>query len=114
MTRNAFITCRWATALVVVWLWGAPDLSEAGGQAAQTSGQPQEAALPVLNTAEQVHRLTREEAAGELTAVIRGVVTCSLPQFEAVVIQDSTRGVYVSHLGSSLGELPGMGELVEI
>lgn len=106
MKPSAFIACRWAIASVLVWCWGLPT--------AGALEQPQDAALPVLSTAEQVHRLTREEAAAGHRAVIRGVVTCPLPQYEAVVIQDSTRGVYVSHLDSSLGEKPGLGELVEI
>ncbi|PWU20433.1 MAG: hypothetical protein C5B50_03955 [Verrucomicrobia bacterium] len=71
-------------------------------------------AFPILTNAEQVHRLTREEAAGERWAKIRGVVTCPLPQYQAVVIQDSTRGIYVSHLDSSLGAPPAMGDLMEI
>jgi len=114
MKWNAFITCRWATATVVVWFWGMPDLYKASGQATTASKQSEEAGIPVLTTAEQVHRLTREEASGGHKALIRGVITCTLPQFEAVVIQDSTRGVYVSHLDSSQGEPPGMAELVEI
>src|SRR6266700_2502383 len=99
MKWKPLITCRWVTASVIVSFWGISDLFVSASQA-QTSKPPPE----VLNTAEQVHRLSREEAAAEHPAVIRGVVTCSLPQYEAVVIQDSTRGVYVSHLGSNLGE----------
>src|SRR2546426_410397 len=101
MKWNAFIACRCATASVVIWFWVSPDLYKASGQPAPVSKQSQEAAVPVLTTAEQVHRLTREEASAGHGALIRGVITCPLPQFEAVVIQDSTRGVYVSHLDSS-------------
>src|SRR5207245_1112065 len=114
MKWNAFIACRWATASVVVCFWGIPDLFKASEQQTPASKQSPEAVVPILTTAEQVHRLTREEASAGHGALIRGVITCPLPQFEAVVIQDSTRGVYVSHLDSSLGEPPAIGELVEI
>ena len=115
MKRNAVIACRWARASVVILFWGVPDLCNAGVPPALISKQPEAlSAFQVLTTAEQVHRLTREEAAAGYGAVIRGVITCALPQYEAAVIQDSIRGVYVSHLGSGLGEPPGIGELVEI
>lgn len=68
----------------------------------------------VLTTAEQIHWLTRREAAGGHRALIRGVVTCSLPGSHAVVVQDSTRGIYVDHLIPSLGEPPQVGQLLEI
>jgi signal transduction histidine kinase len=67
-----------------------------------------------LRTAEQIHLLTREEAARAQRAVIRGVVTCSLPGSEAAVIQDSTRGIYIDRLSPSLGEPPRMGDLLEV
>lgn len=79
------------------------------------SSQPaKQAPLLVLRTAEQVHRLARQEAARAHRAVIRGVVTCSLPDSEAVVIQDATRGIYVDRINSMLGEPPRIGELLEI
>src|SRR4030095_4195658 len=69
------------------------------GQAAETitnpAAQSEKALPPVLDTAEKIHWLTRKEAAAEHRAVIRGVVTCYLPGWEAAVIQDSTRGIYV-------------------
>ena len=105
---------RWATALVVAWVWGIPEPGKAGVPSAASTNGHSETALPVLTTAEQVHRLTREEAAKPHVAVIHGVITCSLPQYEAVVIQDSTRGVYVADIGANLGEPPSLGELVDI
>ena len=72
------------------------------------------AARNPLTTAEQVHRLTREEASLGHQVRLRGVVTCSLPDSEAVVIQDATRGIYVSHLGPELGKIPSVGDLLEL
>jgi signal transduction histidine kinase len=69
---------------------------------------------PVLRTAEQVHLLTREEAARPHRAVIRGVVTCSLPWSEAAVIQDASRGIYVDRLDARLGQPPTVGDLLEV
>src|SRR5438093_2096505 len=70
--------------------------------------------LVVLTNAEQVHRLTREEAEHDPRAVIQGVVICSLPEWASAVVQDSTRGIYVDHLSPALGQPPRMGEWVEI
>jgi hypothetical protein len=58
----------------------------------------------VLTTAEKIHRLAREEAALGHRAVIRGVVTCTLPDSAAMVVQDATRGI------RGLG-YPGLAEL---
>src|SRR5262245_37845375 len=67
-----------------------------------------------LRTAQQVHLLTRQEATRRHRAVIRGVVTCSLPGSAAVVIQDATRGLYVDQIISGKAEPPRIGELIEI
>ena len=71
-----------------------PDQPTRRDQLRQFPQSEREQPQPVLKTAEQIHRLTREEAARAHRAVIRGVVTCALPDFGAVVIQDSTRGIY--------------------
>src|SRR2546423_15404661 len=63
----------------------------------------------VLRTAEQVHLLTRDEAANAHRAIIRGVVTCALPDSEAAVLQDSTRGIYIDGFNRELGESPRTG-----
>src|SRR5439155_5772055 len=68
----------------------------------------------VLNTAEQVHRLSRQAAAGGHRALIRGVVTCALPNSGAVVVQDATRGLYVDELNTGLGDLPSVADLIEV
>lgn len=114
MKRNALIPFRQAACLFV-YVWAIPELGRSGVPTAPLPATgPSEAPPPVLTTAEQVHRLTREEATRATKALIHGVITCALPQYEAVVVQDSTRGVYVSDVGASLGEPPGLGELVEI
>src|SRR6266487_1888563 len=115
MSHSAFIAWRWIIACVVTIT---ADLghSEAAEQSFpnQFSQSEREQPQPVLKTAEQIHRLTREEAARAHRAVIRGVVTCSLPESESVVIQDATRGIYVDRINSTLGEPPRVGELLEI
>ena len=51
--------------------------------------------LPILTTAEQVNQLNPEELKRGYPVKLRGVVTTVL-QGDAVVIQDSTRGIYVA------------------
>ena len=83
---------------------------------AQTNSAPQigDANTPVLTNGLQVQLLSREQAAKGLRAVLRGVVTCYLPDSDALVIQDATRGVYVSQLASAFHEAPRLGDLLEI
>ncbi|HEU0037637.1 MAG TPA: hypothetical protein VFR76_00020, partial [Verrucomicrobiae bacterium] len=115
MNHSAFIAWRWII-LWVVTIMAALGHSEAAERSFtnQFSQSEREQPQPVLKTAEQIHRLTREEAARAHRAVIRAVVTCSLPESESVVIQDSTRGIYVDRINSTLGEPPRVGELLEI
>ena len=70
----------------------------------------------VLTNAEQVHKLTREEAAKGQRVLIRGVITCALPDpnFNAAVVQDHTAGIYIDHWNPPLGPRPEVGGLVEI
>jgi signal transduction histidine kinase len=69
--------------------------------------------LPALTSAEQVHWLTRKQATGRMHVLLRGVITCVLPAFNAAVVQDSTAGIYIQ--GWNLGPgPPQVGELVEI
>src|SRR6516225_3379559 len=49
---------------------------------------------PILTNAEQVHGLSREQAGGRQRVLIRGVVTCSLPDLKGAVVQDPTCGIY--------------------
>ncbi len=62
----------------------------------QRLGAPGTAAdsLPVLTTAEQVGRLSLDEAAQAYPVRLRGVIT-SLNQYEGAVLQDSSRGIYL-------------------
>src|SRR6266446_890033 len=116
MTRSAFILCPQAIVCSVVLVWAVAVRSEAAEQSLSNPSAPlaKELPPPVLTTAEQIHWLTRKEAAAGHRAVIRGVVTCSLPGSEAAVIQDSTRGIYIDRLTPSLGEPPQMGDLLEV
>ena len=57
----------------------------------------------LLTTAEQVQRLNPNEAARLHPVTIRGVVTGQIPAGPGIVIQDSTRGIYVDC--SALGGL---------
>jgi signal transduction histidine kinase len=67
-----------------------------------------------LTNADQVHWLSRQEAAVGQQVLIRGVVTCALPEFTAAVIQDATSGIYIDRWDSVLGAPPQVGEFVEI
>jgi signal transduction histidine kinase len=69
---------------------------------------------PTLTSAEQIHRLSRQEAATGRHVLIHGVVTCTLPQFEATVVQDGRAGIYINNVNASSGELPKVGDLVEV
>ena len=68
----------------------------------------------VLSTAEEVHRLSRKEAADGQRVLIRGVVTCTLPEYKAAVVQDATGGIYFDLWNPPLGEPPPIGEFVEV
>ena len=62
------------------------------------TGKP--GANPVLTTAEQVNQLSREELQQNYPVKLRGVVTTVL-EGDALVLQDTTRGLYVA-VGKSL------------
>lgn len=70
--------------------------------------------LVTLTNAEQIHRLTRLEAATGRHVLIRGVVTCRLPQFGAAVVQEGTTGIYINNVNRSSNGLPNVGVLVEV
>ena len=86
---------------------------ESAGEAA-THAPANPAALPVLRTAEQVHRLKREEARRGYPVMLRGIVTCVLPERQAVILQDSTRGIYVVDESSSGAAQPQIGDDLEV
>src|SRR5258708_6322040 len=116
MTRNSLNLRLDANFCFAFLIWAFAVEARAAGSAPTNQSAPLEVALrtPVLTNAEQVHWLTRKEAAGGHHAVIRGVITCSLPQTEGAIIQDATSGIYINHLNPSLGEPPAVGELVEV
>ena len=90
MRGNALIGWRWVVACAVtITVTGGGNQAAEPAPASPSSQLAKEGPLRFLRTAEQVHLLTREEAARGYQAVIRGVVSCSLPYSEAVVIQDS-------------------------
>src|SRR3989442_244139 len=96
---------------------GAIALQSEAAEQALTSAEPAKwnpSPSVALTNAEQVHRLTREEAERDPRAVIQGVVICTLPQFGSAVIQDSTRGIYVDHISPELSEPIHIGDWVEI
>jgi len=82
---------------------------EAMGNLSTNAGE-----LPVLTTAGEVHRLKREEAQRGYPVKIRGVVTCVLPERQAFVIQDSTRGLYVEDHSEIRSGPPQIGEFMEV
>jgi signal transduction histidine kinase len=71
-------------------------------------------ASPVLTNAAQVNRLTREEAAVGQMVLIRGVITCAFPGFDAAVVQDATSGIYIDRWTAANGGIPKLGDLVEV
>jgi len=98
----------------LVWA-GAVESGGAGSVNTNQSASPGIALpSPVLTNAEQVHWLTRQEAAGGRPVLIRGVITCALPAFNAAVVQDGTAGIYIARWLPSLGAPPQVGELVEV
>ena len=68
----------------------------------------------VLTSAEQIHRLSRQEAATGRHVLIHGVVTCALPQFEAAVVQDGPTGIYINNVNTASGGMPQVKDLVEV
>ena len=100
----------------VFLIWVVSDICKASDSAVTNQSAPLEveSRYPVLTNAEQVHWLTRKEAAGGQRVLIRGVITCVLPEFQAAVVQDFTGGIYFDLWNTSLaGPLP-VGELVEV
>jgi signal transduction histidine kinase len=73
-----------------------------------------EGTLPLLTTVEQVKRLTRDEAQRGYPVRIRGAVTLALPGHNAILIQDSTGGVFVQGVPAGGPDAPRTGECCEI
>ena len=70
--------------------------------------------LPVLTTAEQVQRLRRDEARRGYPVKIRGVLPWISGDYQALVVQDSTRAIYVKGFSTWAQNLPHVGEYWEI
>ncbi len=68
-------------------------------------GPGNQGALPILTTAEQVNQLSRDELNQGYPVKLHGVIT-SVLEGDAVVLQDTTRGIYVA-LGKPLPLLVG-------
>jgi signal transduction histidine kinase len=73
-----------------------------------------ESTAQILTNAEQVHWLSRSEAAAGRQVRIRGVITCALPAFNAAVVQDGAAGIYVNRWDPPLAAPPVVGQLVEV
>src|SRR5215813_7154648 len=112
MRGNNFIRLREFVAVLQLG-YGAAGLAQIN-RTSELNVNVMEGAGIGLTNSEQVHRLTREEAGRAIPARIRGVVTCILPGSEAIVIQDSTRGIYVDQLGVALSASTRVGDLLEI
>ena len=69
--------------------------------------------LPLLTTNEQITQLSLEEAGKGYPVKIRGVVT-SLQVQQGVVLQDSSRGIYVSCYDLDSSDWPRIGEYCEV
>ncbi|MFO1478190.1 MAG: PA14 domain-containing protein [Verrucomicrobiota bacterium] len=72
--------------------------------------------MTLLTVAADVHRMKREMAGRGYPAKIRGVVTCVLPEHQAFVIQDATRGLYVedNSVTNTRSAPPRIGEYLEV
>ena len=70
--------------------------------------------LPVLTSASEIHLLSRDEAQRGYPVKIQGVITCVLPERQAFIIQDATRGIYVVDSSESRSVPPKIGEYLEV
>jgi signal transduction histidine kinase len=102
--------------LTVILAWVAAFENRAAELAATNLSMPVQAGseFRTLTNADQIHRLTRQEADTGRHVMIRGVVTCALPQFEAAVVQDGATGIYINNLTPAAGTPPVVRELVEV
>jgi len=85
-----------------------------GGNATVGNGEVGPGKLPVLTAASEVHQLNRDEAQRGYPVAIQGVVTCVLPERQAFIIQDATRGLYVVDSSESRSVPPQIGEYLEV
>ncbi len=116
MTRNSLNLRLDAVFCFAFLIWTVADSGSASEPAITNQSTLQGVAVSsgVLTNAGQVHWLTRQEAADGQHAILRGVITCALPEIQAAVIQDATGGIYVDRWDPSLAGPPQVGELVEV
>jgi len=116
MAHNSLNLHLDATFCFAFMIWAAGNQGMAAESVLTNQSVPPGVAMQsaVLTNAEQVHWLTRKEAARGRHVVIRGVITCALPEFEAAVVQDFTGGIYVDGWNLPLGGPPQVGELAEV
>lgn len=96
---------------------GAPASPPATSNSAQTAGgnasaPSRDTALPELRTAEQVRRLTTDEAARHYPVRLRGVVTFYDQNLFSRFAQDDTAGIYLGDYANPVPLPPG--QMVEI
>src|SRR6185312_11006180 len=107
MMWRRVLKLRPQTVISILFLVCGPGISSRAADVANTNSA-------VLTSAEQIHRLSRQEAAAGRHVLIHGVVTCALPQFEAAVVQDGRTGIYINNVQPSGGSLPQVGDSVEV
>lgn len=100
--------CQWNRAGTNVFLDEAVVRNSAKERGGETN------TLPVLTTAIQVQTLTREQAAREYPVKIQGVVTEVSEDYKSLLVQDSTRGVFVWMGEDFLGDIPQVGDYCKI
>lgn len=100
--------------LIISLAWIAGFQARAANLASTNSAVPQTNQFPTLTSAEQIHRLSQQDALTGRRVLIRGVITCTLPQFGAAVVQDGRTGIYVNNAYTPSGDLPHVSELVDV
>jgi signal transduction histidine kinase len=78
------------------------------------AAQAESNSLPILTTAEQVQRLSREAAERGYPVELKGVVTWVSENRDCVVLQDATRGVFVGLRVAWTLDVPNPGDILEI
>ncbi|MEJ5238214.1 MAG: ATP-binding protein [Limisphaera sp.] len=96
--------------------WLVPGLEhlEPAGQTHEQGAETGPGGLPVLRTAAAVHGLSRQAAQRQYPVQMEGTVTCVLPEHQAVVVHDATRGLYVVDESGQGAGLPRAGEWVRV
>lgn len=96
------------------WLVPGPEYLESAAETPEPGAVTGPGRMPVLRTAAAVHGLSREEAQRQYPVQIEGTVTCVLPEHQAVVVHDATRGLYVVDQSGRGTGLPAPGEWVHV